>query len=216
MTEKTITVTIRNRWTNEPIYSTDIPGDTPSGMQTRVALEKAASDRAYLRDAYLRGAYLRGAYLGGADLGGADLRGAYLRGAYLRGAYLRGADLRGADLRGAYLGGADLGGADLRGVVNLWDTTGDRRHIKSLQIETWSVTYTATHMQIGCQLHTLERWWGFSDEQISRMDAQALEWWGRWKPVLQQIIAMSPAEPGAEKPVEEPAAPAEATIEAAE
>ncbi|MGB6115674.1 MAG: hypothetical protein WBF97_11385, partial [Comamonas sp.] len=74
------------------------------------------------------------------------------------------------------------------------------------------VTYTATHMQIGCQLHALERWWGFSDEQISRMDARALEWWGRWKPVLQQIIAMSPAEPGGEKPAEELAAsePAEA------
>ncbi|MCZ4330747.1 pentapeptide repeat-containing protein [Castellaniella denitrificans] len=171
MTEKTITVTIRNRWNDEPIYTTEIPGDTPSGMQTRVALERAVSDRA--------------------DLGDANLCD--------------------ANLCDANLGGANLGGANLGDVVNLWDTTGDRRHIKSLQIETWGVTYTATHMQIGCQLHTLERWWGFSDEQISKMDYQALEWWGRWKPVLQQIIAMSPADPGGEKPFEEAAAPVEAT-----
>lgn len=56
------TVTIRNRWTDEPIYTIEIPGDTPSG--------------------------------------------------------------------------------------NLAE-------IKALRLETWPVKYTATHMQIGCQLHTL-------------------------------------------------------------
>ena len=99
----------------EVLLEAQIPADTPSGLATRVALEKATAARAYLG-----GADLRGAYLGGADLGGAYLGGAYLRGADLRGAYLRGADLRGADLGGAYLGGAylrgaDLGGADLGG-----------------------------------------------------------------------------------------------------
>jgi hypothetical protein len=190
MTTKTITVVIRSRWNGAPIYTTEVPGDTPSGMQTRVALEKATTERA--------------------DLGDADLGGANLGGANLRGANLRGADLGYADLGGANLGDADLGGANLRGanlgeVRSLWDTRGDRKYVKSLQIETWGVVYTATHMQIGCQLHTLERWWGFSDEQINRMDVRALEWWGRWKPVLQQIIEMSPAEQGAEKPAEEPA-----------
>uniref|UniRef100_UPI00333F978B pentapeptide repeat-containing protein n=1 Tax=Castellaniella defragrans TaxID=75697 RepID=UPI00333F978B len=209
---ETTTFHIRSRWTNEPIYTTEIPADTASGMQTRAALEKAVTDRANLRGADLRGANLRGADLGGAYLRGADLSGAYLGGADLRGADLRGAYLRGADLRGAYLGGADLRGADLRGaylggaylgeVRSLWNTIGDRCCIKSLQLDLWSVTYTATHMQIGCQLHTIERWWDFSDDQIERMDSRALAWWRKWKPVLRQIIEMSPAEPGAVKPAE--------------
>ncbi|SOE49095.1 pentapeptide repeat-containing protein [Orrella dioscoreae] len=167
-----------------------------------------------LRDANLGGADLRGANLRGANLGGADLRDANLGGADLRGANLRGANLGGADLRDANLGGADLGGADLGGanlgeLGSIWDTAGNRAEIKSLQLETWGVTYTATHMQIGCQHHTLERWWGFSDDCIRRMDERALEWWRKWKPVIQQIVAMSPAVPGGAKPAEPVEQPAE-------
>ena len=168
---------------------------------------------AYLGGADLRGADLRGAYLGGADLGAADLRGAYLggadlgaadlRGADLRGAYLGAADLRGADLRGAYLGGADLRGAYLGELRSIWGASGNLREIKAIQCDTWPVTYTATHMQIGCQFHELERWWSFTDEQIARMDSSALAWWQKWKPVLQTIITMSPAVPGGEKPAEQ-------------
>ena len=55
------------------LYTVEVEDSTPSGLQLRAALEKAANDRA--------------------DLGGADLGGAYLRGAYLRGADLRGAKL---------------------------------------------------------------------------------------------------------------------------
>ena len=75
------------------LYTADIDDSIPSGLQLLAALEKAASDRAYLG-----GADLRGADLDGADLGGADLRGADLGGAYLRGADLGGADLDGAKL----------------------------------------------------------------------------------------------------------------------
>ena len=72
------------------LFEAELPCDTPSGMATRLTLEKAT--------------------VASADLGGADLGGAYLRGANLRGANLGGANLGGADL-----GGADLGGANLRG-----------------------------------------------------------------------------------------------------
>ncbi|MCY1518521.1 hypothetical protein D9M68_532420 [compost metagenome] len=58
-------------------------------------------------------------------------------------------------------------------------------------------------MQIGCQLHSLADWWSFTDEQISEMSCDALAWWQKWKPVLLQIVAMSPAVPGAEKPAEQ-------------
>ena len=176
---------IKHRYSGDTLYTAEIPDDTASGMQARVALEKAVSDHAGLGGAYLRGAYLRGAYL---------------RGAYLRDADLRDADLRGAYLRGAYLRDADLGGANLGDLRSIWGTSGNLREVKALQIETWPAAYTATHMQIGCQLHPLADWWAFDDARISSMSDDALAWWKKWKPVLQQIIEMSPAVPGGEKP----------------
>ena len=179
---------------------------------------------ANLRGAYLSGADLSGANLRGANLIDANLRGAVLRGANLRGADLRGAnlhcanltdadltdaDLRGADLYGANLYGAnltdaDLYGADLRNAVlsgaelgevaSLWGTIGNMREVKTVQCGTWPVTYTADLMQIGCQLHSLDEWWTFTDDEISRMDADALTWWSKWKPLLESIIEASPAD----------------------
>jgi uncharacterized protein YjbI with pentapeptide repeats len=120
---ETIKHQIKNRYTGAVLFECEVPGDTPSGLMTRYALEKATDAGANLRgadlsgadlsDAYLRGADLRGAYLRGADLRGADLSDAYLSDAYLSGADLSGAYLSGAYLRGANLRGADLRGADL-------------------------------------------------------------------------------------------------------
>jgi len=167
---------------------------------------------AYLSDANLRGAnlsganlsdaYLSDANLSGANLSGANLSDANLRGANLRGAYLRGANLDGANLDGANLDGANLDGANLSELSSIWGLTGNLREVKAIQADTWPVTYTATHMQIGCQLHALTEWWAFNDEEISGMDSKALAWWAIWKPILQQIIEASPAVPGGEKPAE--------------
>ncbi|MFY1837517.1 pentapeptide repeat-containing protein [Achromobacter xylosoxidans] len=194
---------IKNRWTGAVLFTADVPEGTESGLIARVALEQAVEASAYLGDANLRGADLRGAYLGDANLRGADLRGANLGGANLRGADLRGANLRGANLGGADLRDANLGGANLGELRGIWGASGNLREIKAIQCDTWPVTYTATHMQIGCQFHELERWWSFTDEQIARMDSSALEWWQKWKPVLHTIITMSPAVPGGEKPAED-------------
>ncbi|MBD1590313.1 pentapeptide repeat-containing protein [Pseudomonas typographi] len=171
---------------------------------------------ANLSDAYLRGANLRGANLSDANLIGANLsdanliganlRGTYLSdanlsGAYLRGAYLSDANLSGAFLRGAYLRGANLSDANLsdaylREIRELWGASGNGREIKALQCGTYTVTYTATHMQIGCQIHEITEWWAFSPAQIDRMDSKATAWWSVWKPILQSIIGAAPAEPG--------------------
>jgi hypothetical protein len=153
---------------------------------------------ANLSGANLSGANLYGADLYGADLSGADLYGANLYGANLYGADLYGANLSGADLYGANLYGANLYGANLYG-ANLSGADlcalGDMTYIKSLQIAVWPIGYTHDTMQIGCQRHTLAAWWAFTDEQISVMDARALAWWQVWKPILQGIIAASPAKP---------------------
>ena len=144
---------------------------------------------ANLRGANLRGADLHGADLRLADLSGANLRGANLRGADLHGADLRLADLSGANLRGANLRGADLHGADLRGAI------GEMRSLRSFQIEEYQISYTDTVLNIGCQSHTIEEWKNFDDETIREMDTKALDWWKKWKPIIMQIIEISPAEP---------------------
>ena len=113
-------------------------------------------------------------------------------------ANLRGADLSGADLRGADLRCADRRGADLR-CANLL-CIGNMRNIKTIQADRWAVGYTHDTMQIGCQRHMIVEWFEFSDEEIASMDDGALDWWRVWKPILQSIIAASPAEPtGAEQ-----------------
>ena len=94
---------IKHHYADAVLFEADIPDDTESGLQMRVALEKATA----------AGANLDGANLDGADLAGANLAGAYLAGAYLAranlaGAYLAGANLDGANLDGAYLDGANL------------------------------------------------------------------------------------------------------------
>ena len=111
---------------------------------------------------------------------------ANLRGAYLRGSDLRGAYLRGADLRGAYLGGANLGGANLRYCI------GNSKQIKTIQTETYYITYTDKVMAIGCKQHTIEEWFNFDDETIDKMNkGTSLEWWAKWKPVLKTIMEIN-------------------------
>ena len=71
---------IKHRYTDAVLYEADIPDDTPSGLQCRVALEKATTT----------GASLAGANLAGANLARANLAGANLDGAYLDGKKLLG------------------------------------------------------------------------------------------------------------------------------
>tara|TARA_R100000951_G_scaffold84582_1_gene72364 strand:- start:40 stop:576 length:537 start_codon:yes stop_codon:yes gene_type:complete len=160
-------------------------------------LQGKGGQRADLRGAYLNRAVLRGAVLRGADLRSAilrdaDLRDADLSGANLRCAYLNRADLNRANLSGADLCDAILCDANLRG-ANLWSTTGNKREVKSLQLEQYDVTYTAEVIQIGCQRHTIEEWANFSRDDIAAMDAEdAVEWWAKWKEDLMNIIQKSP------------------------
>ena len=106
----------------------------------------------------------------GDSLQGANLQEADLRGANLRGANLRGADLRGADLREANLRWADLRWADLR-----WaNLPTDVIRIDGMR---WDVTILHGWMRIGCQHHYVDVWDKFTDDEISKMDDNALEFW---------------------------------------
>ena len=142
---------------------------------------------------------LTDANLSGAILTGADLSGAILTRANLVGANLTRANLTRANLSGAILAGANLTRTDLTGVdltdANLANLLGNMKHIKTLQTDRYLVSYTTRVLQIGCKKHSIEEWKNFDDETISKMDSGALEWWTQWKPIIMQIIEMSPCEP---------------------
>ena len=162
-------------------------------------LRSADLSYANLSSANLSSANLSSANLSYANLSYADLSSADLRSADLSNSDLRYADLRYANLRGSFLNGSDLRGSDLRGSDMITATAnfaiGNMREIKTLLLDVWPVTYTATHLHIGCERHLITEWWDFDDDRIARMDSNALEWWKKWKPVIQQIIEMSPAVP---------------------
>lgn len=182
-----------------------------------VNLYGADCREADFRGADLFGADFREAEIGGANFSNANMRGvdfrwasgrwSYFRWASCNGANFQSADLIGADFCGsdcrsanfrtAKLGGADLRWTNLRGSdlyrTDLSEATGNGKEIITIQSDLWIVVRTADCMQIKCHLHRIQRWWEFTDAQIAAMDARAPQWWRRWKPILQQMIAVAPA-----------------------
>ena len=105
-----------------------------------------------------------------ADLSRANLSGADLYGANLSRANLSGANLSGANLSGANLSGANLYGANLYGEK----ITKIPIQISGLK---WWINITEKHIQIGCEVNTAIEWFKFTDEEISAMHEEALDWW---------------------------------------
>jgi len=160
-------------------------------------LEEANLRRANLAEANLRRANLWEANLRGANLEEANLEEANLRRANLAEANLRGANLRGANLRGANLEGANLEGAYLEG-ANL-TCFGNMREIRTMQVDTWEIGYTADTLQVGCQRHPIDKWRKWDTvagrKWIEQMDSEALEWADRNLGLVLQIIDANPATP---------------------
>ena len=75
-----------------------------------------------------------------------------------------------ANLRYANLQGADLQGANLQGA----DLPTDVIRIDGMR---WDVTILHGYMRIGCQHHHVDDWDKFTDDEISKMDDDALEFW---------------------------------------
>ena len=143
----------------------------------------------------LTGAKLTLANLTMANMTGANLTGAYLNWANLNMANLTMANMTGANLVGAYLNGADLTRASLTR-ANLRGVFGNLKHIKSIFLERYPISYTSNTLQIGCQKHPITDWWEFEDDEIIEMEGEeALVWWKKWKGQIKTLIEMSPAEP---------------------
>lgn len=168
----------------------------------------------------LCGAILNDTKLENTDLEGADLEGAQLKRANLSSAHLSGALLRHANLHSAIFlhanlgksfvyGGANLYGANLHNAnffradmrdtcltkTNLYGCIGNMREVKSLQIDTWPVTYTAETLQIGCQGHPISLWreWRNNLGWVKHMHIEAEEWVERHLDHVLAIIDASPA-----------------------
>ena len=190
------TINIVSRWCSTSIlFSFEATDEQQaSGIAMRCALEAAN-----LSDANLSGANLSDAYLSGANLRGANLRGAYLSDANLSGANLRDANLSGANLSDAYLRDANLSDANLSGAnlrdANLRDAKWGNITISRSPLHVsipneWAIAILDTHMQIGCELHSLSEWAAFDDSRIAQMDGRhALRFWRQYKAVLLAMAA---------------------------
>ena len=76
----------------------------------------------------------------------------------------------------AYLGGANLSGADLSD-ADLWDVTGNKKEIFTFQTNKYTVVICQDRIQIGCKNFSQSEWFNFSDDEITKMDSEALDWW---------------------------------------
>lgn len=78
-------------------------------------------------------------------------------------------------------------GGDSRVPCDVIKSTDDCIHIMNTR---YSVTLTPKFINIGCQLHTKEEWWSYTDRDILKMDGKpGLTWWRKWKPALQAICS---------------------------
>ena len=166
----------------------------------KLAVELAVKSGADLSWADLSGADLSGAKLSGANLSGADLSGAKLSGANLSWAdlswaKLSGAKLSGADLSRANLYGADLSWADLSWAKLSWAKLSGAKlygeKIEKIPLQLcglrWWINITKKHIHIGCQVHEAEKWFKFSDKEISEMHDEALVFWKANRGIIKAI-----------------------------
>ena len=143
--------------------------------------DEEGGEKANLSEADLRWANLSGANLIRANLSDSDLSGANLIRANLSGANLSEADLRWANLSGANLSGANLSGANLS-VANLREA-----NLRVFHGGKWIAFIDPKSIRIGCKFFSVSEWNGFSDEEISEMDCDALEFWKENKAVIMTI-----------------------------
>lgn len=189
------------------LRDTDISGMDMSGVD----LQGAALNGIIAHDVDFRGANLNGADLSHGDFTGSNFREAKLyktsliqadltntimveadlERADLQDSRLRNANLNYASLRQAYLVGADLNWTKMKGIQ------GDETHIKTISCgQPYPIAYTSDSMQVGDAAHPIDVWWRFGYPEIVSMFGEGGDhFWNTWRPVIQQIIAITPAEP---------------------
>lgn len=92
-----------------------------------------------------------------------------------------------ADLRNANLWNANLRNANLSDA----EVFGEKLSKNPIKIvgEKYLIFEAGSKIKIGSQLHSKAEWFNFSDKEIIEMyGKEALIWWKKWKPILQQMF----------------------------
>jgi uncharacterized protein YjbI with pentapeptide repeats len=180
-------IQIKNRFNLSVIFECEadsIKLAVELAIKQRADLSKANLSEVDLSRANLSRADLSRAELSGANLYEANLSGAILYGANLYEANLSRADLSRAELSEANLSEANLSGAILYG-ANLYGEKIDKIPIQISGL-IWWINITKKHIQIGCKTHEAEKWFNFTDDEISEMHEDALTFWKVNKEFIRQ------------------------------
>lgn len=159
----------------------------------RAELSRVRGHNAHGEHVNFRYAHMHSIDFTGASFTDSDFAHTGLSRAIFANAYLRGSDFLCSRAAFANFRAANLFEANLE-FTDVGYAMGNGAELKTMFLDTYSISYTHDTLQIGCQVHPLENWWSFNDEQIDAMDeGQSLQWWTRMKAALQAIIAASPA-----------------------
>ena len=105
-------------------------------------------------------------------------------------------DLSEADFSYSNLHHAAFEKSNMTGIL-LDGVIGNSMQIKSLQIHDYHITYTSTHLQIGCQQFPISQWFKFTYREIRELDrtfpTKAENFWRKHKALIKNIIETSPA-----------------------
>lgn len=163
---------------------------------------------ASIRDAYIHSTRFLGATLDDAILDGsvivscdmsyANIKRAKLTNVLVQETVLIDTDLSESRLLNAVLMkvnlfGSKLSKVDLSENNHMHTVIGNMKEIKSLQCDTNFVSYTKDHMSIASKMFPIYQWWEMSDKEYIDLEVSSIEWWRIWKPILKQIIEVSPA-----------------------
>ena len=64
------------------------------------------------------------------------------------------------------------------------------REWHSMQLNTYQIGFNRKLLCIGYQQHSIEKWKNFTDDEISKLDEDALEWWNKWKDHILKSIEL--------------------------
>ncbi len=174
---------VLNRFTGAVQFTAEIDcaEDAPISIKLRLAVLWGITNGSNLCDCDLSGSNLSDC-----DMSDCSLRGRNLRLCNGSDRHLRGSNLSDCDLRGSNLRGSNLRYSNLRG-SNLRDCDLRYSNLIILQTDIWTCYIQLEHIRIGCQYHRVDQWLSFSDEDISKMDSRALDWWSKWKALIMAI-----------------------------
>lgn len=160
---------------------------------TRADMKKAILSEATLIGTILRSADLYYANISNTNIVEVDFTFANLWGTdFSHSTLSEKTNLNGARLMYTRFINTDLRDMDLRNVdlrnSNLMGTIGNGTEIVTFQTPYYICNFTKNFLQIGCEEHSYEEWWGFSDDEILEMDpVNAQKFWNKYKSILQEI-----------------------------